>query len=169
MTAMDDMSSMSLGGKRRTNFRAALATQILERNSGGNFRSTGPQLVSPGDDPSHRSIPYLVIIGFGPDLAFLHSSLQCQKVRTQSALDKRNLLSKLVITLGVTRLLQCASQPRGAVFRPFLFEPSTDGGIGRFGMFALVCGYVREQLAQPLVGPFPRRTPSATLWEKDMR
>jgi hypothetical protein len=42
--------------------------------------------------------------------------------------------------------------------RPILLEPNTDGGIGRFGVFALICSYVCEQQAQLLVGPFSRRT-----------
>src|SRR5262249_30292942 len=119
LTAMDDMSSITLGGKRRVNFRATLATQILERNLGANFRSTGPHLVRVGDDPAHS------YVGIG----------------VQAALKNRNHPSELGIVLGVTRIRQYAPQ-RLWFFRPFLAEPITDGGVRRFGMFALVCSYV---------------------------
>jgi hypothetical protein len=50
----------------------------------------------------------------------------------------------------------------------FLVQPATDIRVRSLGMLALVCSYVREQQAQPLGGPFLRRTGPAPS-EKDAR
>jgi hypothetical protein len=52
-------------------------------------------------------------------------------------------------------VVQRAPEPWGA-YAIALLQPFADDGVGRFGMFALVCSNVRKQSAKPVVSPFSR-------------
>ncbi|SRR5260221_5241752 len=103
--------------------------------------------------PNHPGLEFF-FIGFGPGLIFGHSARRLANLWCH---QREGDLRKHAIARRVAGVRQYAPE-RPWFFRPFLAEPITDGGVRRCGMFALVCSYVREQLAQPLVGPFSRRT-----------
>src|SRR5262249_40822428 len=65
-------------------------------------------------------------------------------------------------------VVQRAPEPWGA-YGIALLQPFADDGVGRFGVFALVCSNVRKQSAKPVVSPFSRPTGSALIRKKHAR